>query len=546
MLKRLVLPLCMFMSGYCGIVTELSLFQLAEALLGSTITNLLYTMGVMMFFMGIGAWMSNGKILSKASLNGFIYLEAGLSLAVSTTIPLITYLAGISTFHSTSIFIFFSALIGLFIGMEIPIMQKLIEEETNEDIQKISSSVMMADYFGGLVGFAAFSLILLHTLGLASSTLSASCANLLSASLIFLFYKSKLLNFAKFCIIISIAATSFLWFNIQSIMDYAEQNLYAHKIIWSKQTPYQKLILTDNHQVGNPKYDQNQIIKNISKQKNVQTLNLDKNTLEIKQDVRNEYSLYINGGLQFNTYDEAYYHEFLVHPAVHLIDKANSVLVLGGGDGMAIRELLKHDSIQKITLVDFDSQMLKAFKENPLLRKFNQNSLNSPRLKVIHDDAWNFIRAQNRQFDLIIADFPDPHHTATAKLYSLQFYKLLKNNLGTNGIFITQSTSPLLDNKAFLCIKKTIEAVGFNTLSCHIEMESFFQWGFHIASTKLTEDSMKHKLHDINIKVSTTFLNNDAINASWLWPKNFMDHYEALPINNIMSLQLLKVYHEEK
>ena len=543
--KRMVLPLCMFMSGYCGIVTELSLFQLAEALLGSTITNLLYTMGVMMFFMGIGAWVANGKKLSKASLNGFIYLEAGLSFSVSITIPLITYLAGISTFHSTGVFIFFSATIGLFIGMEIPIMQKLIEIETKEDIQKISSSVMMADYFGGLAGFAAFSLVLLHTFGLASSTLSASSANLLSATLIFFYYKSKLLKLSKICILVTIAITSMLWLNIDRIMDHAEQNLYAHKIIWSKQTPYQKLILTDNNRVGNPNYDQNQIAKAIAKQKSNQKITMGENTLEIKKGPNNEYSLYINGGLQFNTYDEAFYHEFLVHPAIYLIPNPTTALVLGGGDGMAIRELLKHESLKKIVLVDFDSQMLKAFKENPLLRKFNRDALSDPRLEIIHADAWNFIRTHKQKFDLIVADFPDPHHTATAKLYSVQFYKLLKNNLNEKGIFITQSTSPLLDNKAFLCIKKTLEEVGFNALSCHIEMESFFQWGFHIASLNIDEETMKKRLSDITVNVDTTYLNTDVIKASWLWPKNFYRHYPTLPVNDIMSLQLLKVYHEK-
>ena len=546
MLRSWVLPLCMFMSGYCGIVAELSLFQLAESLLGNTITNLLYTMGVMMFFMGIGAWVANGRIMKKATMNGFIFLEIGLSFAVSSTIPLITYLAGVSVVSPLFIFILFSAFIGCFIGMEIPIMQKLIHEETKEDIQKISSSVMMADYFGSLVGFAAFSLVLLYTLGLASSNLSAGAANLLSASLIFVFYRQKVSVLAKAVIVFAVFVITSLGLNIHSIMDKAEQNLYAHKIIWSKQTPYQKIILTDNSKEGNPKYDELHSNRYKLQYKEVDSFKIGANVLEVYQDKRDAYSLYLNGGLQFNTYDEAFYHEFLVHPALSLIENPRSVLVLGGGDGMGIREILKHKSLDKIVLVDLDEQMLKAFKESPLLQKFNAGALNNKRVEIIADDAWNYVRNTPQKFDCIIADFPDPHHSATAKLYTAQFYKLVKRNLEEKGIFITQSSSPLLDNKAFLCIRKTLLDSGFNVLSCHIEMESFFQWGFQICSVSMQEKEMKSRLSNIDINVETDFLNRDTVKASWLWPKNFYRHYPEIPVNDLMSLKLLQMYHSKR
>lgn len=547
MIKAWILPLCMFMSGYNGIVTELALFQLAEALIGSTISNLLYTMGIMMFAMGVGALLAHGKFVKNASIGLFLQLEMILALIVSLSIPAITLICGNTAIISpTLVFILFSFAIGCLIGMEIPIMQKIISIDSGKDIQGIASSVMMADYFGSLMGFVLFTLYLLHSHGIAFSTMSAAFANLISASLILLFYKKQVLSKDKFVVLASAILLGSIAFNLENVMKKAEQMLFEKKIIWSKQTPYQHLVLTDNQQTGNPRYEKLKYQKHMKDLKKVEPSPFGNSAYELLKDRKNNYSLYINGGLQFNTYDEKHYHEFLVHPAMSLNPNAKHVLVLGGGDGLAIRELAHYDSIESITLVDIDKAMMEAFATQPLLREINKNALNDPRLKIVVMDAWKFVRFNEKQYDMAILDFPDPHHSSTAKLYSQQFYQYLKSSLSKEAIIITQSTSPLLDRRAYLCIRKTLQASGFNVLSTHIEMESFFQWGFQLASLHRSENEIKKALENFNSDLNLEYLHRDSLESSWLWSKNFFIEKSPIPVNDFMKLPLLKLYNSNK
>jgi spermidine synthase len=261
-----------------------------------------------------------------------------------------------------------------------------------------------------------------------------------------------------------------------------ESNIYESRVLLSKQTKYQKLVLTKN-----------------------------------KRDIR----LYLDGNLQFSSVDEYRYHEPLVHIPLSLAPYKENILVLGGGDGFVTRELLKYPKIKKITLVDLDSEMIKIAKKNNYLKKLNHNSLQNPKVKIINGDAFKFLENTNEYYDVIIADLPDPNNSALARLYSKEFYKLVRSTLSRTGIFVMQSTSPFFAKEAFWCIDKTVKEANFkNTYPYHVYVPSFGDWGFIMAT------NFKINPEKIEITVPTKFLNNQTA-------KNLFNFEKDLATENI-------------
>ncbi len=198
-----------------------------------------------------------------------------------------------------------------------------------------------------------------------------------------------------------------------------------------------------------------------------------------------DFRLFLDGSIQFSTTDEYRYHEMLVHPAITMCENPRiNVLVMGGGDGMAVREALKHDNVKSVTLVELDPQMIKLATENQSFISVNGNSLSDPRVKVVVGDAYKFITEKHGKFDVIIADFSDPHDETISKLYTREFYILIKKILSDGGIFVTQSTSPLAAREAYWCINNTLRSVFSGTVPYHVYVPSFGDWGFVIASDK--------------------------------------------------------------
>jgi spermidine synthase len=533
------LALCMFFSGYCGIVAELSLFTLAESLIGGTYVNLLCTMGVMMFSMGLGSWLSGKSWAHRAGYGSFISLELSISALCASAIPILLFISGNWPWFNLWSFAAFSAGIGTLIGMEIPLMQRLIQEEGSEDIQVIASRVMMADYFGSLVGFVFFSLILLHRWGLHWTALSGAALNFIIAATITL--RPACPAWGKTVALAFTPLLLFMALQLETWMKKGEQGLYRHKILWQQQTPFQKLVLVDQSRPGNPDYNSIKLDKWQRQQKTIDRISWLSGNADLKQS-KGHLSLFINGALQFNSRDEHIYHEHLVHPLFAIESSIENVLVMGGGDGMAIREILKHPHVKSIELVELDPAMTSSFQKHPELIELNQNALNHPKVNITHMDAWTWARSLNTKKDAIILDFPDPHHSATAKLYSLQFYKLLKENLSPKGLLITQATSPLYDPRGFGCIRRSLEESDFEVLSLHVEMASFGQWGFHIAHPDLSEADMKQRLLNWQLEQPFKSIDQHSIVAAITWPPRFFNAFNALPANDLFHLPLIEFY----
>ncbi|WP_445663756.1 spermine/spermidine synthase domain-containing protein, partial [Ideonella azotifigens] len=194
--------------------------------------------------------------------------------------------------------------------------------------------------------------------------------------------------------------------------------------------------------------------------------------------------LFLNGNLQFHSKDEYRYHEALVHPAMAAQGAPRRVLVLGGGDGMAAREILKYPSVEQVTLVDLDPKMTQLFRTEPLLTALNHNALNSPKLKVVNDDAFGWLAAHDESFDVIVIDFPDPSNFALGKLYTTSFYELVDQHLAAGGYAVVQTTSPLIARKSFWTVASTLEAAGLTITPYHAHVPSFGEWGYILASRR--------------------------------------------------------------
>ncbi|HEY1090151.1 MAG TPA: polyamine aminopropyltransferase, partial [Burkholderiaceae bacterium] len=194
--------------------------------------------------------------------------------------------------------------------------------------------------------------------------------------------------------------------------------------------------------------------------------------------------LFLNGNLQFHSKDEYRYHEALVHPAMAGHGAPKKVLVLGGGDGMAVREILRWPSVETVTLVDLDPQVTRLFSSMPLLRGLNHDSLLNPKVKVINADAFGWLEQQQDSFDVIVIDFPDPSNFALGKLYTTSFYQLVDQHLSASGFAVVQTTSPLIARRSFWTVVATLEAVGLRTTPYHLHVPSFGEWGFVLAARR--------------------------------------------------------------
>jgi spermidine synthase len=222
----------------------------------------------------------------------------------------------------------------------------------------------------------------------------------------------------------------------------SEQAQYPGATVFARSTPYQRIVVTRQ-----------------------------------ADDIR----LFLNGNLQFSSRDEYRYHEALVHPIMAAIGQPRRVLVLGGGDGLAVREILRYPSVSAVTLVDLDPEMTALFSRTAFLAALNQHSLTSPKVRIINADAFVWLRNTHEVFDAIVVDFPDPSNYSVGKLFSVTFYRLLDTALAPDGWAVIQSTSPLVAPRAFWCVEHTLQTAGLVTAAYHAFVPSFGEWGFVLA-----------------------------------------------------------------
>jgi spermidine synthase len=244
----------------------------------------------------------------------------------------------------------------------------------------------------------------------------------------------------------------------------------------------------------------------------------------------------ISTSLQFHSRDEYRYHEALVHPGLATLPNARRALVLGGGDGLAVREILKYEQIEAVTLVDLDPAMTRLFASAPALRRLNQDALLSPKVKVVNADALQWLEENDEIYDFVVVDFPDPANFALGKLYTSAFYRLLDKHLAGNALAVIQATSPLYARRSFWCVVTTLESVGLVATPYHALIPSFGEWGFVLAARRAYRPPDSYS-------VDTRFLTPQATPALFVFPKD-MARVEA-EVNRLNSQVLVRYFEAE-
>jgi len=428
----------------CGLVYELVAGTLASYVLGDSVTQFSTVIGVYLSALGLGSWLS--RYVQRGLARRFVEVELAVALLGGASAPLLFLSFGYLPQFFRVVLYGIVLVVGTLVGLEIPLVLRILRESV--DFKELVAKVLTFDYLGALAASLLFPILLVPHLGLVRTSLlfglASAVVGLWSTWLLRSLLGSSWDLKVKGVAAIVILCAGFAY--ADHLTDMAEEGIYADTVVLAKTSAYQRIVLTRAGQ---------------------------------------HFQLFLNGNLQFSSSDEYRYHEALVHPALALVPGARRVLVLGGGDGLAVREILKHPQVAEIVLVDLDPEMTRLARENPLMRDLNQGSLSSPRVQVVNADAFVWLAdAPPSRFDAAFVDFPDPHNFSLGKLYTRHFYARLRQRLDPDGVVAVQSTSPLMARQSYWCINHTLESAGFQVRPYHALVPSFGEWGFVLAALR--------------------------------------------------------------
>jgi spermidine synthase len=439
-----------FVIAACGLLYELAAGALASYVLGDSVLQFSTIIGTYLFAMGVGSWLS--RYFERQLPAHFLRIELLVAL-VGGALPAVLFLANAYVPGAFRVLLYgMVLLVGTLVGLEIPLVMRILKR--NVQLKDLVSQVLTFDYLGALAVSLAFPLLLVPHLGLVRTGLlfgTMNAAIALWALWLFRHELRRLRAHAIACFAVLAALLAGLA-GADHITSLGEDKFYQDRVVMSSSSPYQRIVVTQG---------------------------------------RAGARLYLNGNLQFAERDEYRYHEALVHPAMAAHGHPQRVAVLGGGDGMAVREVLKYPSVESVTLVELDPAMTQLFAKNPTLSALNGQALSSPKVKIVNTDAFQWLQqevdaagAPVEPFDVIVVDFPDPTNFAIGKLYTDSFYALLDRKLAASGYAVVQTTSPLVARESFWTVVQTMESVGFSTAPYHAHVPSFGEWGFVIASRR--------------------------------------------------------------
>ena len=480
----IALLISVFVVAACGLLYELAAGALASYVLGDSVLQFSTIIGTYLFAMGVGSWLS--RYFERQLPAHFLRIELLVAL-VGGALPATLFLANAYTPGAFRFLLYGMVMVvGTLVGLEIPLVMRILKR--NVALKDLVSQVLTFDYLGALAVSLAFPLLLVPHLGLIRTGLLFGIMNAAVALWAVWLFRHELrrlrAHVAACAMVLSLLLAGFA--GADHITSFAEDKFYQDRIVFSTASPYQRIVVTQG---------------------------------------RLGHRLYLNGNLQFAQADEYRYHEALVHPAMSAHGAPKRVAVLGGGDGMAVREILKYPSVESVTLVELDPAMTRIFSENPMLAQLNGHALRDPRVKIINADAFGWLQGggadaatpaggdakaatagdrpavkppatsstaaaaatetlANELFDVIVVDFPDPTNFSIGKLYTNSFYALLANRLAASGYAVVQTTSPLVARKSFWTVVQTMESVGLQTAPYHAHVPSFGEWGFVVASRR--------------------------------------------------------------
>jgi spermidine synthase len=422
----------------CGFVYELVIIALGTYLFGNSVFQVSIVLAAFVSSMGLGSLAA--KPLLRRPAQAFVAVEAAVALIGGlSAMALYAAFAYLGVYEP--VMLVAAALIGLLVGCEIPLLLALLQRARPQEAGASVADLLAADYLGAVVGGVSFPFLLLPWLGQIDAALAIGALNAAAGIGVCLLARLRavwLLAPVAVLVALGFAASAAGRFEVT-----ARQSLFDDRIVLVERTPYQEIVLTQGEQ----------------------------------DDLR----LFLNGDLQFSSRDEYRYHEALVHPA--MAGPHARVLVLGGGDGLAIREVLRYADVRRVVNVELDTRMTALARDDARVRRLNAGALHDPRVEVVNVDAFRWLRGERERFDVVIADFPDPDDAATAKLYSQEFYDGLRRRaLAPGGRLVVQAGSPYFARESFWGIDATLRAARWRTTPYHVDVPSFGDWGFELAS----------------------------------------------------------------
>ena len=448
---EVALLVSVFVVAACGLVYELAAGTLASYLLGDSVLQFSTVIGTYLFAMGVGSYLS--RFVERQLVAQFLRIELLVGL-VGGLMPAALFALQSLAAPSFRFALYAMVLaVGILVGLEIPLVLRILRRQLRGSgseratVKTLVSQVLTFDYLGALAVSIAFPLLLVPQLGLIRTGVLFGLLNTAVAVWALWLFRGEIRGVAAHAAAcaLTVAALSATLLGADRITTWAEDRFYGDHVLYSESSAYQRIVVTAS-QAG----------------------------------VR----LFLNGNLQFHSRDEYRYHEALVHPALSAHGAPRSVLVLGGGDGMAVREILKYPSVEHVTLVELDPHMTALFSQQEMLRALNADSLHSPKVEIVNADAFTWLDEHDAMFDAIVVDFPDPTNFSVGKLYTLTFYEMLDRHLSASGYAVIQTTSPLIARRSFWTVATTLEAVGFAVAPFHAHVPSFGEWGFIIASRR--------------------------------------------------------------
>jgi spermidine synthase len=493
-----ILVISIFVVASCGLAYELIAGALSSYLLGDSVLQFSTVIGCYLFAMGIGAHLSR-YIREPDVLTRFVDIELAIGLlgGVAAALLFLTFAWVAAPFRALLYLLVF--VIGALVGMEIPLVMRVLHGRQAQ-FADLVSRVLTFDYLGALVVAVLFPMLLAPHLGLTRTGFLFGILNVAVALWTIHSFGQQIeraqQRILRAGVVFALLGAGFI--ASDRLVYWGERGMFGDDIVYAVTTPYQRLVIT-----------------------------------RWKDDLR----LYINGNLQFSSRDEHRYHEALVHPAMQSVPWARSVLILGGGDGLALREVLRYGNVKKVTLVDLDPQMTSLFSTSAPLVALNHGSFHDPRVQLINADAARWIEDDRDSYDVAFIDFPDPSTFALGKLYSVPFYALVSKHIAAHGLVVVQATSPYFAPHAYWSIEATLREAGYHTYPYHTYVPSFGEWGFILASIAGNFSPPEQ------YRLPMRYLNREVTHEMFTFPPD-MPH-PAVEANHLNDQALVRYFDED-
>ncbi len=470
--EALTLLASIFVIAACALIYELLIATVSSYLLGSSVTQFSISIGIFIGAMGVGSHFS--QRVTRNLLGTFILIELALGVLGGISVCLLFWAYTAGSLYWLALY---AALIGIgaLTGLELPLLTRLLKRHGT--LRTVIAQALSFDYIGSLLGSLLLPLLLLPALGMARTAFLVGLVNVGVAAWNASVFRPRLARPNGLLVVAGLAGlllAAGFGFSLQ-VVGLLESQLYEDEIVHAEQTKYQRVVVTR---------------------------------------WRDDFRLFLDGNLQFSSVDEYRYHEALVHPAMALAPVAENVLLLGGGDGLAAREVLKYPAVKRVPLVDIDRRMTRLGATYPAFAGLNRGALRDPRVRVVNEDAYRFLERETALYDVVVADLPDPNNDVLAKLYSTQFYRLAHRHLAATGVFVTQASSPYFSRDAFWCIARTAEAADMHVLPYHAYVPSFGDWGFVLAA------SHRLPLDRLRLTVPVRYLTQELLPHLFVFPKD--------------------------